>query len=59
MCSWICKTVGINLVVCRVCLKLLYCLVLQESVERRKVHEQLQVLRGNIRVECRVRPPSN
>lgn len=25
-------------------------------MERRKVHEQLQVLRGNIRVCCRVRP---
>ncbi|KAL4420520.1 hypothetical protein ABPG75_010176 [Micractinium tetrahymenae] len=29
---------------------------LQERLERRKVHEQLQVLRGNIRVCCRVRP---
>lgn len=28
----------------------------QERLERRKVHEQLQVLRGNIRVCCRVRP---
>ena len=35
-----------------------YCLVTlpQERLERRKVHEQLQVLRGNIRVCCRVRP---
>lgn len=30
--------------------------LLQERLERRKVHEQLQVLRGNIRVCCRVRP---
>ncbi|KAK9804304.1 hypothetical protein WJX72_006007 [[Myrmecia] bisecta] len=30
---------------------------LEERAERRKVHEQLQVLRGNIRVMCRVRPP--
>ena len=30
--------------------------LVQERLERRKVHEQLQVLRGNIRVCCRVRP---
>ncbi|PSC71702.1 kinesin KIFC3 isoform X4 isoform A [Micractinium conductrix] len=32
---------------------------LQERAERRKVHETLQVLRGNIRVCCRVRPPAS
>ncbi|KAI3430807.1 hypothetical protein D9Q98_009218 [Chlorella vulgaris] len=32
------------------------CRFLQERQERRSLHEQLQVLRGNIRVCCRVRP---
>eukprot|EP00192_Tetraselmis_astigmatica_P006518 CAMPEP_0117674492 /NCGR_PEP_ID=MMETSP0804-20121206/15071_1 /TAXON_ID=1074897 /ORGANISM="Tetraselmis astigmatica, Strain CCMP880" /LENGTH=517 /DNA_ID=CAMNT_0005483373 /DNA_START=476 /DNA_END=2029 /DNA_ORIENTATION=+ len=30
---------------------------LEERVKRRAIHEQLQVLRGNIRVMCRARPP--
>lgn len=30
---------------------------LAERLERRRLHEELQALRGNIRVVCRVRPP--
>ncbi|KAF6259988.1 P-loop containing nucleoside triphosphate hydrolase protein [Scenedesmus sp. NREL 46B-D3] len=30
---------------------------MRERAVRRKLHEQLQVLRGNIRVMCRIRPP--
>jgi hypothetical protein len=30
---------------------------MKERAVRRRLHEQLQVLRGNIRVMCRCRPP--